>query len=82
MSSGKVKLVWVVRRAESVLENLKSIGGQLRDPQSEAEQQPEYAQNEFRSIGPEFFVAVGFCTHLGCSPTYLPDSFAEQVQAS
>jgi len=74
------KPVWVVRRAESVLENLKSIGGQLRDPQSEAEQQPEYAQNEFRSIKPEFFVAVGFCTHLGCSPTYLPDSFAEQVQ--
>ena len=74
------KPVWVVRRAESVLENLKAIGGQLRDPQSEAEQQPEYAQNEFRSIKPEFFVAVGFCTHLGCSPTYLPDSFAEQVQ--
>lgn len=59
------KPVWVVRRAESVLENLKAIGGQLRDPQSEAEQQPEYAQNEFRSIKPEFFVAVGFCTHLG-----------------
>ncbi|MCZ4374426.1 ubiquinol-cytochrome c reductase iron-sulfur subunit, partial [Vibrio diazotrophicus] len=51
------KPVWVVRRAESVLENLKAIGGQLRDPQSEAEQQPEYAQNEFRSIKPEFFVA-------------------------
>lgn len=74
------KPVWIVRRTQSVLDNLKSIGDKLRDPQSEMEQQPEYAQNEFRSIKEEFFVAVGFCTHLGCSPTYLPDSFSEQVQ--
>lgn len=74
------KPVWVVRRAQSVVDNLNQIGDQLRDPQSQEEQQPEYAQNIYRSIKPEYFVAVGFCTHLGCSPTYLTDSFSEQVQ--
>jgi ubiquinol-cytochrome c reductase iron-sulfur subunit len=58
---------------------LKDVDGQLSDPSSDVEQQPAYAQNEYRSIKPEFFVAVGICTHLGCSPTYLPDSFSEQV---
>ena len=31
-------------------------------------QQPDYAHNGYRSIKPEIFVAVGICTHLGCSP--------------
>jgi len=74
------KPVWVVRRAESVVSALKEADGQLSDPSSAEEQQPTYAQNEYRSIKPEYFVAVGICTHLGCSPTYLPDSFSEQVQ--
>ncbi|MCL1114517.1 MULTISPECIES: ubiquinol-cytochrome c reductase iron-sulfur subunit [Shewanella] len=74
------KPVWVVRRTEAVLENLKSLDSQLRDPASEEMQQPEYAANPARSIKPEFFIAVGICTHLGCSPTYLPDSFGEQVE--
>jgi ubiquinol-cytochrome c reductase iron-sulfur subunit len=74
------KPVWVVRRAKSVLDSLDSLDGQLRDPASEEGQQPEYAQNKYRSIKAEYFIAVGICTHLGCSPTYLPDSFSEQVQ--
>ncbi|MDN3609152.1 ubiquinol-cytochrome c reductase iron-sulfur subunit [Vibrio ostreicida] len=74
------KPVWVVRRSQSIVEGLKDIDGQLRDPQSGEEQQPAYAQNAYRSIKPEYFIAVGICTHLGCSPTYLPDTFSEQVQ--
>ena len=74
------KPVWVVRRTEAVLNGLASLDGQLRDPASEEMQQPEYAQNAARSIKPEFFIAVGICTHLGCSATYLPDSFGEQVE--
>ncbi|MGF1692803.1 ubiquinol-cytochrome c reductase iron-sulfur subunit [Photobacterium kagoshimensis] len=73
------KPVWVVRRSEAVLEELSGHDGQLRDPSSEEPQQPEYAQNQYRSVKPEIFLAVGICTHLGCSPTYLPDSFSEQV---
>lgn len=74
------KPVWVVRRSQSVVDGLRDIENQLRDPQSDEQQQPNYAQNAYRSIKPEYFVAVGICTHLGCSPTYLPDSFSEQVQ--
>ena len=74
------KPVWVVRRSQSTLTQLESLDDKLRDPTSEQEQQPAYAQNKYRSIKPEYFVAVGICTHLGCSPTYLPDTFSEQVQ--
>ncbi|NUY57251.1 ubiquinol-cytochrome c reductase iron-sulfur subunit [Salinivibrio sp. MA351] len=73
------KPVWIVRRSDAVVEELSSFEDQLRDPQSAQPQQPEYATNQLRSIKPEIFVAVGICTHLGCSPTYLPDSFSEQV---
>ncbi|KLV06293.1 ubiquinol-cytochrome C reductase [Photobacterium aquae] len=73
------KPVWVVRRSDAVLSELGSHDGQLRDPQSAEPQQPGYAQNEYRSVKPEIFLAVGICTHLGCSPTYLPNTFSEQV---
>lgn len=74
------KPVWIVSRPQSVLDNLDAIGDKLRDPNSEEPQQPDYSTNQYRSIKPELFVAVGICTHLGCSPTYLPGSFSEQVQ--
>ncbi|ABE56477.1 Ubiquinol-cytochrome c reductase, iron-sulfur subunit [Shewanella denitrificans OS217] len=74
------KPVWIVRRTEEVLNQLPSLNDQLRDPNSEELQQPAYASNAVRSIKPEYFIAVGICTHLGCSPTYLPDTFGEQVQ--
>lgn len=74
------KPVWIVRRNQATLDALTKLDSQLRDPDSAEPQQPEYAQNAYRSIKPELFVAVGLCTHLGCSPTYLPDSFGEQVQ--
>lgn len=73
------KPVWVVRRSPVILEGLKGLQDQLRDPTSGEPQQPTYAQNDYRSVRPEIFIAVGICTHLGCSPTYLPDTFSEQV---
>jgi ubiquinol-cytochrome c reductase iron-sulfur subunit len=74
------KPVWIVRRTEEVLKNLPLVDDQLRDPNSQEMQQPAYASNAVRSIKPEYFIAVGICTHLGCSPTYLPETFGEQVQ--
>jgi ubiquinol-cytochrome c reductase iron-sulfur subunit len=74
------KPVWVVSRTPKIIEELASIDNKLRDPKSEEPQQPEYATNAGRSLKPELFIAVGICTHLGCSPTYLPDSFNEQVE--
>ena len=69
------KPVWVVRRTDAVINELPTHDDKLRDPAS-----AEYATNPLRSIKPEYFIAVGICTHLGCSPTYLPDSFGEQVE--
>ncbi|KMT65039.1 ubiquinol-cytochrome c reductase iron-sulfur subunit [Catenovulum maritimum] len=74
------KPVWVVQRTPEMLEELTTHDDKLRDANSEVEQQPEYAQNKYRSIKPEVFLAVGICTHLGCSPQYLPDSFSAQVE--
>lgn len=74
------KPVWVVRRTDAIIEQLSAIDEQLRDPLSAEPQQPSYAVNQARSIKPEYFIAVGICTHLGCSPTYMPDSFAEQAE--
>ena len=64
------KPVWILRRTPEQLEALKKLAPQLADPNSDrnAYPTPAYAKNEFRSIKPEFFVGVGICTHLGCSP--------------
>ncbi len=62
------KPVWILRRTPEMLAGLTTLGPQLVDPESEREQQPAYAQNATRSINPEYLVAVGICTHLGCSP--------------
>jgi ubiquinol-cytochrome c reductase iron-sulfur subunit len=66
------KPVWVVRRTPEMLASLKLQDDALVDPLSLRDQQPEYARNPARAIHPEFFVAVGICTHLGCSPTAVP----------
>ena len=73
------KPVWVVSRNEEALANLSTLEDQLLDPQSENSIQPESAQNEARSIKPEILVAVGICTHLGCSPVYRPDIAPEDL---
>jgi ubiquinol-cytochrome c reductase iron-sulfur subunit len=69
------KPVWILRRTETNLQNLTQPDHQneLRDPFSKINQQPDYAKNEYRSIRPEVFVAVGICTHLGCVPSYIPE---------
>ncbi len=67
------KPVWIIRRTEQNLKDLPTLDSQLLDPESEMPQQPSYCQNSIRSLKPEYMVAIGICTHLGCSPTYRPD---------
>jgi ubiquinol-cytochrome c reductase iron-sulfur subunit len=65
------KPVWILKRTPEQLEGLKKTESQLADPKSErkpGELTPAYARNALRSIKPELFVAVGICSHLGCSP--------------
>ncbi|MAV30861.1 MAG: ubiquinol-cytochrome c reductase iron-sulfur subunit [Cycloclasticus sp.] len=77
------KPVWVVRRTAENLKNLalEEHSGELRDPDSDVNQQPDYARNAVRSIRDDIFVAVGICTHLGCVPNYEPDGRAEVKHA-
>ena len=64
------KPVWILHRTPGMLAALARSEAQLADPASAVDaQQPDYARNAHRSIRPEIFVAVGICTHLGCSPS-------------
>ena len=73
--------VWIVRRTPEMLDSIKGSADKVADPRSErkaSELTPAYARNEFRSIKPEIFVAVGICSHLGCSPQ---DKFKSGAEA-
>jgi ubiquinol-cytochrome c reductase iron-sulfur subunit len=77
--------VFVVYRKPAAIEILEEDVADLADPNSEnAEQQPPYAQNPWRSRRPEIGVYLGLCTHLGCSPKYhgevKPEPFDPQWQ--
>jgi ubiquinol-cytochrome c reductase iron-sulfur subunit len=75
------KPVWIVRRTPEQVAALAKLDGQLADPQSARTQYPTpaYAKNTHRSVKPEFFVGVGICSHLGCSPS---DRFQTGAQPS
>lgn len=71
--SWRGKPVWVLRRTPEALDNLSKLEDKLLDPNSESSEQPEFSRNQYRSLKPEIFVAIGVCTHLGCSPLYRPE---------
>ena len=76
------KPVWIVRRTPEQVAELPKNDDKLADPKSlrkPDEITPPYARNEQRSIKPEYFVAVGICPHLGCSPS---DRFSSGAQPS
>lgn len=65
--------IFVVYRTEDAIAQLQEPNPELADPMSaNAEQQPPYAQNQYRAreTRPAIGVYVGICTHLGCSPKY------------
>ena len=63
------KPVWIINRNKDMLDTLPKLLDAVVDPKSEKKMQPEYCKNETRSIKPNVLVAVGICTHLGCSPS-------------
>lgn len=67
------KPVYVVKRTEAALETISELDGVVRDPNSDEEQQPGYARNEYRSIKPDVLVIEAVCTHLGCAPKFRPE---------
>ncbi len=67
------KPVWILQRTKEVLDDLLTQNDLLRDPNSEKSEQPAYCKNTNRSKKEDLLVAIGICTHLGCSPTYVPE---------
>jgi ubiquinol-cytochrome c reductase iron-sulfur subunit len=66
--------IFIARRTPDELKTLQVPQdlALLRDPDSDALQQPSYAKNWYRSVKPELLVLVGICTHLGCIPEFVP----------
>ena len=76
------KPVWIVRRTPEQLAELPKLDKELADPLSKRDNfstTPEFARNDWRSRDKELFVAVGICSHLGCSPS---DKFVPGAQPS
>ncbi len=77
--------IFILNRPTEAVERLEAPNDELADPDSNnADMQPEFAQNPWRSARPEIGVYIGLCTHLGCSPKYYgevePQPFAENWQ--
>ncbi len=66
------KPVWVLRRSAADLATLPQHEGELTDAQSKESVQPAACCNAHRALKPEIFVAVGLCTHQGCTPYLNP----------
>ncbi len=60
--------VWLLRRTAAEIESLAAHEARLTDPESQASAQPAGCRNRHRSLRPEIFVAIGLCTHQGCTP--------------
>ncbi len=65
--------IYIIKRTEEMLNSYQGLDDELRNPESDDEQQPEYAKNTHRSIKPEVLVLEGICTHLGCTPKFRPN---------
>lgn len=63
------KPVWLLRRTDDMVRALQAPNAALADPLSLRSEQPAGCVNATRSLRPEVLVAVGVCTHLGCSPS-------------
>jgi ubiquinol-cytochrome c reductase iron-sulfur subunit len=70
--------IFIVHRPPAAIKTLRNpqLVARLSDSNSDARQQPPYADNWHRSIKPEYSVLVGICTHLGCIPLFYPDPSA------
>jgi ubiquinol-cytochrome c reductase iron-sulfur subunit len=67
------KPVWVLRRTPEMLATLDGHDALLADPRSTRDALPPALRTPYRAIRPEILVAVGICTHLGCSPVSVPE---------
>ena len=76
------KPVWILRRSAAVVAALTAQEDLLADPDSLQSLQPPACRNRHRSLRPEFFVAIGLCTHQGCTPALMGAGFLCPCHAS
>jgi ubiquinol-cytochrome c reductase iron-sulfur subunit len=80
------KPVWIMRRTPEQIASLAKTDALVADPKSErkrGEVTPmKETQNQHRSIKAEVLVAVGICSHLGCSPSDKLEAKAESFDAN
>ena len=76
------KPVWILRRSADALAALPAFDDQLIDPRSERSLQPPACRNLQRSLRPDIFVAIGLCTHQGCTPALTGNLFLCPCHAS
>ncbi len=67
------KVCWALNRTPAMMSSLPKLDPRLADPNSNDSVQPADCKNQHRSFKPDMWIAVGICTHLGCSPTFRPD---------
>jgi ubiquinol-cytochrome c reductase iron-sulfur subunit len=70
--SWRSRPIWILHRTPEQIKRLAAPNDELKDPDSSEPQQLAQFRNAYRSLKPDYFVAVGICTHLGCIPTYRP----------
>ena len=64
---------YVMYRTSQQVNDLATLDGELKDPDSAISEQPAYVDTKSRAIRPEILVMVGLCTHLGCAPKFRPE---------
>jgi ubiquinol-cytochrome c reductase iron-sulfur subunit len=68
LATWRLQVIYIVRRAQSLVDALSKNDHDLKDPQSLSSDQPLYTKNEMRARRADLLVLIGFCTHLGCLP--------------
>ena len=64
--------VLIYKRQGAELAKLREPDARLKDQNSQNSDQPESAENSYRSIEADWFVAIALGTDLGCSLEHLP----------
>lgn len=66
--------IWILHRQKWMLDTLPKNKPRLKDPTSQAAQQPDknFINGDYRALRKDIFVAVAICTHLQCVPNYAP----------
>ena len=79
LNKGEVMLVewrglpiYIIKHSDESLAVLNNNLSRLSDPNSQQDQQPEYAKNRNRSIKEDIVVLEAVCTHLSCAPKFYP----------